>query len=183
LAPAVEPIRAAVAEGLRTAPAGIRRRLADRADPGAIESDLGRAVDRAVAVRGESVPSSRVWPVLGMVQTVATLLLVVTAIWVVLWVLVKFPVDAVVVPVLGQVPTPLVVLIGVLAAGYLVARLLGLHAGWVGRRWARRLAADVRRNVARDVATAAFAEVDAIEAERAALATAGIAVERDCATA
>ena len=183
LARAVESIRAAVAEALRTAPAGIRRRLADRADPGAIERDLGRAVDRAVAVRGESVPSSRVWPVLGMVQTAATLLLVVTAIWVVLWVLVKFPVDSVVVPVLGQVPTPLVVLVGVLAAGYLVARLLGLHAGWVGRRWARRLAADVRRNVERDVATTAFAELDAVDAERAALATTGNAVEHDCATA
>jgi hypothetical protein len=183
LAPAVEPIRAAVAEAQRTAPAGIRRRLAERADPAAIERDLGRAVDRAVAVRGESVPSSRVWPVLGMVQTAATLLLVVTAIWVVLWVLVKFPVDSVVVPVLGQVPTPLVVLIGVLAAGYLVARLLGLHAGWVGRRWARRLAAEVRHNVERDVATTAFAEVDTIDAERAALATAGKAVSRDCASA
>jgi len=183
LAPAVEPIRAAVAEAMRAAPAGIRRRLAERADPGAIERDLGRAVDRAVAVRGESVPASRVWPVLGLVQTVATLLLAVTAIWVVLWVLVRFPVDSVVVPALGQVPTPLVVLIDVLAAGYLVARLLGLHAGWVGRRWARRLAAEVRRNVERDVATTAFAEVDAIETERAALATAGMAVARDCAFA
>ena len=183
LAPAVEPIRAAVAEALRTAPAGIRRRLAERANSGALERDLGRAVDRAVAVRGESVPASGVWPVLGMVQTAATLLLVVTAIWVVLWVLVKFPVDSVVVPVLGQVPTPLVVLIGVLAAGYLVARLLGLHAGWVGRRWARRLAAEVRHNVERDVATTAFAEVDTIDAERAALATAGKAVSRDCASA
>ena len=91
--------------------------------------------------------------------------------------------DSVVVPALGQVPTPLVVLIGVLAAGYLVARLLGLHAGWVGRRWARRLAAEVRRNVERDVATTAFAEVEAIETERAALATAGMAVARDCAFA
>jgi hypothetical protein len=181
LTPAVEPIRAAVAEALRMAPTGIRRRLAERADPGAIERDLGRAIDRAVAVRGETVPSSRVWPVIGLVQTLATLLLVVTAIWVVLWVLVKFPVDSVVVPVLGQVPTPLVVLIGVLSAGYLVARLLGLHAGWIGRRWARRLAAEVRRNVERDVATTAFAEVDAIEADRTALAQASLVVSRDCA--
>jgi hypothetical protein len=183
LAPAVEPIRVAVADALRTAPAGIRRRLAERADPGTIERDLGRAVDRAVAVRGDAVPSSRVWPALGVVQTLTTLLLVVTAIWVVLWVLVKFPVDSVEVPVLGRVPTPLVVLIGVLAAGYLLARILGLHAGWVGRRWARRLAAEVRRNVERDVAMAAFAEVDAIETERAALAGARSAAARDCVSA
>ena len=180
LGPAVEPIRAALAEPLRTAAGGTRRRLSEGTEPGTLERDLGRAVDRAVATRGGDVPTSRVWPVIGLLQTAATLLLVVTAIWVVLWVFVKFPVDSVAVPVFGRVPSPLVVLVGVLAAGYLIARILGLHAGWTGRRWARRLASDVRANVERDVAATAFAIVDDVDADRTRLAAAVAAVEREC---
>jgi uncharacterized metal-binding protein len=127
------------------------------------------------------VPSSRVWPVLGLLQTAATLALVVTAIWVALWVFVKFPVDSMGLPIVGRMPAPFVVLVGVLAAGYLLARLLGLHAGWVGRRWARRLAADVRANVDREVANTAFGAMDAIEAERQVLWAAARSIGEDCA--
>jgi hypothetical protein len=148
--------------------------------PDRVERDLAAAVDRAVAMRGDEVPSSRVWPVIGLVQTGATLALVITAIWVALWVFVKFPVDSIVLPVVGQAPAPFVVLVAVLAAGYLLARTLGLHAGWVGRRWARRLAADVRANVEREVANRAFAAVDAIETERRALWAAGRGIGEDC---
>jgi hypothetical protein len=105
---------------------------------------------------------------------------VVTAIWVVLWVFVKFPVDSVVLPVVGQMPAPFVVLIAVLAAGYLLARLLGLHAGWICRRWARRLAADVRQNVEREVASTAFGAVDAIDADRRALRAAARGIDEEC---
>lgn len=126
------------------------------------------------------MPSSRVWAVLGLLQTAATLALVVTAIWVALWVFVKFPADSIVFPVVGQLPAPFVVLIGVLAAGYLLARLLGLHAGWLGRRWARRLAADVRANVEREVAGTAFGAMDAIDAERRALWAAARGIGADC---
>ncbi len=177
---AVEPIRAASATVLRTAPDAIRRQLATDVAPDAIARDLGRAVDRAVAARGRDVPTSRVWPVLGLLQTLATLALVVTAIWVVLWVLVKFPVDTVAVPIAGRVPAPLVVLVGVLAVGYLLARLLGLHAGLVGRRWAGRLAADVRDNVRRDVATSAFAAIDRLDERRGALAAAIATLQTSC---
>jgi len=131
-------------------------------------------------MRGDEVPSSRVWPVIGLLQTAATLALVVTAIWVVLWVFVRFPVDSVVLPVVGQVPAPFVVLIAVLAVGYVLARLLGVHAGWVGRHWARRLAADVRSNVEREVAGAGFGAVDAIEADRRALWEAARGIGEEC---
>jgi len=94
---------------------------------------------------------------------------------------VKFPVDSIALPLIGRAPTPLVALLALLAAGYLLARLLGAHAGWVGRRWARRLAGDVRANVARDVAATAFADLDAVEHDRARLADALAAARRDCA--
>jgi hypothetical protein len=126
------------------------------------------------------VPSSRLWPVIGLLQTAAVLALVVTAIWVVLWVVVKFPVDSVVLPVVGQVPAPFVLLVAVLAAGYLLARLLSLHAGLVGRRWARRLAADVRSNVEREVVSEGFRAVDAIEAHRQVLSAAAHGIGEDC---
>jgi energy-coupling factor transporter ATP-binding protein EcfA2 len=180
LGPAVEPIRAAFDEPLRTAPTGTRQLLARAVAADRVERDLAGAVDRAVAMRGDEVPSSRVWPVLGLLQTVATLALVITAIWVALWVFVKFPVDSIVLPVVGRAPAPFVVLIVVLAAGYLLARALGLHAGWVGRRWARRLAADIQANVEREVASRAFAAVDALETERLALWAAGRGIGADC---
>jgi GTP-binding protein EngB required for normal cell division len=180
LGPAVESIRAAFAEPLRTAPSGTRQLLARGVAAEGVERGLAGAVDRAVALRGDEVPSSRVWPILGLLQTAATLALVVTAIWVVLWVFVKFPVDSVVLPVVGQMPAPFVVLVAVLAAGYLLARLLGLHAGWIGRRWARRLAADVRQNVEREVASTAFGAVDAIDADRRAMRAAARGIDEEC---
>jgi hypothetical protein len=179
LAPAVEPIRAAVAEPLRMAPAGTRQLLARSVAADGLERSLGRAVDRAVALRNE-VPTSRVWPVIGLLQTVATLALVVTAIWVVLWVFVKFPVDSVALPVVGRMPTPFVALVVVLAAGYLLARLLGLHAGWIGRRWAHRLAADIRSNVEREVERAGFEGIDVTEANRLALWESARRIGEDC---
>jgi hypothetical protein len=180
LGPAVEPIRAAVEGPLRTAPSGTRGLLARSVAVDHVERGLGAAVDRAVALRGDEVPFSPVWPVIGILQTTATLALVVTVIWVVLWVFVKFPVDSVVLPVVGRMPAPFVALVAVLAVGYLLARLLGLHAGWVGRRWARRLAADVRSNVEHEVAGSAFAAVDAIEADRGSLWVAAREIGADC---
>jgi hypothetical protein len=179
LGPAVEPIRAALAQPLRTAPSGTRQLLARSVAADGVERSLGGAVDRAVALRDE-VPSSRVWPLIGLLQTAATLALVVTAIWIVLWIFVKFPVDSVVLPVVGQMPAPFVALVVILAAGYLLARLLGLHAGWVGRRWARRLAADIRSNVEREVEGSGFAGIDATEAGRLALWETARRVGDDC---
>jgi predicted GTPase len=180
LAAAVEPLRAAYGEALRAAPSGTRQLLARGVAADRVERELGNAVDRAVARRSIEVPSSRVWPVVGLAQTVTTMALIVTAIWVALWVVIEFPVDPVVLPGVGQVPAPFVVLVVVLALGFLFARVLGLHAGWIGRRWAGRLARDVRASVEREVATIAFGAVDAIDIERRALSAAASSVEEDC---
>src|SRR5690349_2125859 len=50
---AVDPIRSAAAEPLRTAPPAVRGRVARAVDPAAVEASLGRAVDRAIAVRDD----------------------------------------------------------------------------------------------------------------------------------
>jgi hypothetical protein len=178
----MELLRSAVAVPLRDVPPATRGTLATSVEPAALGTNLGRAVDRAIAARPSAVPSSRVWLLIGLLQTFATLALVFATVWVVLRVFVKFPVDSVVVPVLGQLPIPFVVLVLALLAGYLIARLLGLHAGWLGRRWARRLGREVRASVADEVETSAFAGLDRLEAARRALWTAARGAGEDCAT-
>ncbi len=181
LAPALEVLSGAVEAPLRDAPPSVRAMLATSMEPGSLGKDLARAVDRAIAARGADVPSSRVWPFIGLLQTLATLTLVFAGVWVVLWVLVKFPVDSVIVPVLGQVPIPLIVLVAALLAGYLIARMLGAHAGWLGRRWARSLAQDVRERVGREVEASAMAGLDRLEAARRGLWNAARGAGEDCA--
>ena len=180
LSAAVEPIRAAMSEPLRTAPVGTRSVLSGSVAQEEVERRLAAAVDRAVAAEGRDVPSSRVWPVIGVLQSMATLALVIVAIWVALWVLVKFPVDSVSLPVVGRAPAPFVALIAALAVGYLLARILGFHAGRLGRRWARRVAAAVRSNVDREVEASAFGSLEPFEAARRALWEAARGASEEC---
>jgi hypothetical protein len=181
LAPATEAVRSALTEPIRNAAPGIRPVIAGSADPTGLEPGLAAAVDRAIARRGVDVPTSRAWPVFGVFQTIATIVLAIVAAWVVLWILIRFPVDSIRLPILGLVPAPLVFLVGAILAGYLIARLLGFHAGLVGRRWARALESDVRAGVAREVEATAFGGLDSVEDARAALWTAANAASRDCA--
>ena len=115
LAPALEVLRGAVDVPLHEAPAAMRGTLASSVEPAALSTNLARAVDRAIAARAANVPSSRIWTVIGLLQTLATMALVFSAVWVALWVFVKFPVDVVVLPVLGQVPIPFIALVASLA--------------------------------------------------------------------
>ena len=181
LAPALEVLRGAVDVPLHEAPSAMRGTLASSVEPAALGTNLARAVDRAIAARAPAAPSSRIWSVIGLLQTLATLALVFSAVWVALWVFIRFPVDAIVLLGLGQLPIPFITLVAALLAGYLVARLLGAHAGWVGRRWARRLAREIRDSVGREVETSAFAPLDRVEAARRALWNAARGAGEDCA--
>jgi hypothetical protein len=180
--PAAGEIAARLAEPLRTAAPGTRRILATETSSERLEQRLGAAVDRAIAADPGEPPTSAWWTVIGVAQTIATGALVLIAIWVALWVFVKFPVDSAILPVLGQVPMPFIALILAVVVGYLLARLLGLHAGWLGRRWAAALADRIRDNVRTEVGSSTFAVVDRIEADRAALAMAARGVREDCTT-
>ncbi|HET7474308.1 MAG TPA: hypothetical protein VFJ71_14380, partial [Candidatus Limnocylindrales bacterium] len=171
-------VRARLAEPLRTAPPAIRRGLVHAADTGDLERRLGSAVDRAVAADRGTAPTSAWWTVLGFAQTAVTGALILVAAWVALWILIRFPVDSVPIPVLGAMPVPFVALVVALVAGYLIARLLGAHAGFVGRRWAGRLARDIRAGVRAEIDDVGFAAIDAIDRSRRDLAEAVRSVER-----
>jgi len=180
LAPALEILRSAVEAPLLEAPPATRGTLAASVEPAGLSTNLARAVDRGVAARATGVPSSRVWPLIGLLQTIATLAIVFMAVWVVLWVLVRFPADSIVLPGLGQLPLPFIGLVAALLAGYVIARLLGAHAGWLGRRWARSLDREIRDHVGREVETSAFAGLDRIEAARRGLWKAARGAGEDC---
>ncbi|MBA2374444.1 MAG: hypothetical protein H0V74_09630, partial [Chloroflexi bacterium] len=145
-----------------------------------LASGLASAVDRAVRRHDESVPSSRWWPVLGLLQSLTTVALILSVAWVVIWILARPPVDDAVLPLVGRIPIPFVALVVTVIAGYVLGRGLGIHAGWLGRRWARRLAASVRESVEREVADGAFGPLDRLEAARRSLWLAARATRDDC---
>jgi hypothetical protein len=64
---------------------------------------------------------------------------------------------------------PFAILVVSLLAGYLLARVLGWHAGWVGRRWAARLRRDIEAAVDRELTDHALEPLDRLESARRAL--------------
>jgi len=65
-----------------------------------------------------------------------------------------------------------VLLAMLLALGYVLARILSLHAGWLGRRWAKRLTDELTDAVRQAVTDEAFSPIDRIEEARTSLAAA-----------
>ena len=181
LAPAVDALRSVVDPRVQSAPAGLRPTLAATADGPRVSARLRSAVDAAIGSHMPMrPPSSRIWPVLGVLQTVATVTIALAAVWIVVLFLLRPPVDSVVLPVVGSVPIPLAMLVGGLILGYVIARLLGLHAGWIGRKWARSVARDVRAAVERAVSEEAFAGLDKVDAARRSLWEAGREARSTC---
>ena len=168
---ATELVRRAITDALPRVPPALRARYAAAGEGRDLEARLAKAIDRVVLRHADAeAPSSRLWPTIGLLQTANTLLLVFAVAWVILWVIARPEVASYDLPVLGPVPAPMVLLFVALAAGYILARLLGLHAGWLGHRWARRLSGEIRTAVQEVVAADAFAPIARIEAARAALA-------------
>ena len=87
---------------------------------------------------------------------------------------------AIPVPYLGPVPTPVVLLAASLLGGYVLAKLLGLHAGWLGRRWAKRVSARISREVRQAIADNLLVPLEQFEASRAALHNAVRAADDGC---
>jgi GTP-binding protein EngB required for normal cell division len=182
LGPAVESIREAMSAPIRDAPAGLRPALAATLDPGEVRQGLERALGRAIrGLDTVQAPTSRWWTVLGLLQTVATVAIALSAAWVVLWILARPATGSIDLPVLGPVPSPFVALVASLLAGYVIARVLGAHAGWLGSRWAGRVRARVAAAVEDEVRESAFGPLDQLEDARRRLAAAVSAIERDCA--
>jgi GTP-binding protein EngB required for normal cell division len=179
LGPAVEAIREAIAAPIRSAAPAVRPALAATLDPGEVRIGLERSLDRAIGGVGAlQPPTSRWWTVLGLLQTIATVSIALSVAWVVVWILARPVTGSIDLPVLGPVPSPFVALVVSLLAGYLIARLLGAHAGWLGSRWAGRVRDRVARAVEQEVREGAFRRLDLLEEARSRLSAAVADIER-----
>jgi len=181
LSPAVESLRAALGAALTSASPAVRPALAATTEPTPLRQGLERAVDRAIAgLERLDAPTSRWWSLLGLLQTLATIAIAVSAAWVVIWILARPIVDSVVFPVIGSVPVPFAALLFSVLVGYLLARSLGIHAGWVGRRWAGRLRARVSDAIRDEITERGLAPIDRLEDARQRLAASTAAVLTAC---
>jgi 50S ribosome-binding GTPase len=181
LSPAVESLRGALGSALADASPTVRPTLAAALEPNQLRRGLERSVDRGLANLDRlEAPSSRWWSLFGLLQTLATVAIAVSAAWVVVWILARPPVDSVDLPLIGTVPIPFVALIASILLGYVLARGLGLHAGWVGRHWAHRVRDRVAASVRREVTERALGPLDALEDARKRLATAVATLIQEC---
>jgi predicted GTPase len=179
LARVAEPIQLLVGDLLPRVPSEARGAVASLIDAEALRARLTGAIDAAVATRTVDVraPTSLVWSAIGALQYVVTAGLLFAGLWIAAVFLLHAPFASVDVPVLGPIPTPLVVGATLLLAGYVLARLLGAHAGMLGRRWARRLRADLSRELETRLGEVVFARLDTIDAARARIAAARSTIE------
>jgi hypothetical protein len=174
----VEAIRRGASSAIAASPAPLRPGVAAAVSAPELGQVLTRLVDD-VASRGARAAEPgkhRVWLLIGVLQTVATVTLVGGIIWSIVWILARPPVDSVNVPVLGAIPMPLVLVLAGALGGYLLTRLLGVHAGLVARQAGRALRGDLLAGIERGVADVAFARLDHLDTTRAALAKAAAGV-------
>ncbi len=170
LARAIEPLRLAIADAIPHAPAATRPALAAAAEPSVLTARIERTVDRIIASRGGlPPPSRRLWSVLGLLQTLNLVLLVFSVAWLILWVVARPPVDSVAIPIIGLLPMPFALLCLGLLLGFVLARSISIHAGWVGRGWARGLGNDLAGAIDEAIGRDAFAALDALETARTTL--------------
>jgi energy-coupling factor transporter ATP-binding protein EcfA2 len=173
LARATELIRRAIADALPGVPPALRARYAAAGEGRDLERRLDEAIDRLVGRESDvEAPTSRLWPFIGLLQTANTLLLIFAVAWVILWVIARPQVASYDLPILGPVPAPMVLLFVALAIGYVLARFVAIHAGWLGRRWARSMSSRVRTGVTEIVAAESFGSLARLEAARRELADA-----------
>jgi hypothetical protein len=173
----LNPLRSAMLDAAANVPAASRGRILNALGAPTAEADVARVLDRAVAEAGSDleVPSSPVWPVLGVVQVAVGAVLV----FAVAWIVVLFvagggvPVATVDAPLLGPLPMPLLLLAAAALVSALLGLILGWHAGLIGRRAAGRVGARVERAVGEAVVRDAFAGLARVEAARNVISAAG----------
>jgi hypothetical protein len=179
LARLAEPVRGLTAELLASVPPEVRAAVASVVDFDALHARIASAIDAAVSARTADVraPTSHVWTLIGALQYAITAALLFAGLWIAAIFLLHAPFASVDVPVLGPVPIPLLFLAAVLLAGYILARVLGAHAGLLGRGWARRLRDDLTRELETRLGDAVFASLAVIDAARARIAAALAVIE------
>jgi hypothetical protein len=183
LAPSVEPLRELVATTLPTVPGSVRGPLAALSTPATFESRIAETVDNTLTTEASEfrVPTSALWSLIGLAQYAVTAVLIFCAIWFgALFLIHDAPVGSIDVPYLGAMPTPVVLLVATLVVGFLLAQMLRLHAGWLGRRWARRIGKRVTREVWDRMTDSLLLPIERFDAARAQLASAARGANEDC---
>ncbi len=186
LAPAVEPLRELIAATLPTVPGSVRGALAALSTPAVFEQRLAETIDRSLATEAAEfrVPTSALWSLIGLAQYAVTAVLLFCALWfAALFLIPGAPVGSVDVPYLGAIPTPVVLLAATLLIGFLLAQALRLHAGWLGRRWARRIGEQITREVQERITDSLLLPIERFDSARDQLAKAARGASEDCASA
>ncbi|HEX2884565.1 MAG TPA: GTPase [Candidatus Limnocylindria bacterium] len=170
----VNPVRAAILEAGSSVPADARAAVLRALGADGLEETTTRALDRVArdAAAEFRVRGSVLWGVIGLLQLVAGGVFLASVAWYVTLYLAggSIPVDTVEVPALGPIPMPLLLLVGSIGVSAVLGFLLALHAGWIGRRLARRLSARVREAVGEAIAASGTAGLDRVEAVRRTIA-------------
>ena len=167
---ALNPVHAALVAASASVPAGSRAALVAAMRAENLEDDLARALDAAArdATSDLRIPGSILWPVVGAVQLAIGAVFAFAIAWYVTLFVSQgqVPVSTIDAPVLGAVPLPLVLLVGAIVASGALGLLLGIHAGWIGRRIGRRVAERVRAAIRSSVTEAGFGGLERVEQAR-----------------
>jgi hypothetical protein len=173
LSPTVNAVHDLVRRAALAAPAGLRPKVMALAEPDRLEERLGAALDEAVGRAGVAharPPRSWLWPVVGVLQVLATGALAAGLLWyLTLYLAGRAQADLPDLPTWGDVPVPLLLVVGGLVASWLLSRLLAASARRQGRRWADRLTGELDQAVTREVDAAMAAPLAGLEAARAEL--------------
>ena len=168
----VNPVHDLLRRAAVAAPPALRAKVMALAAPDRLEERLAEAIDGAVALASVDharPPRRRLWPLVGVLQTVATVVVAVGVLWyLTLYLAGRAQADLPDLPTWRGVPMPLLLLVGGLVAGWLLARLLAASARRAGRRWADRLTGGLDRAVTREVEatmTEPLAELEAARSE------------------
>jgi GTP-binding protein EngB required for normal cell division len=172
----LNPLRGGLLEAASALPAASRGRILDAIGSATVEADVERVLDRAVASAGADleIPRSPIWPVIGVVQALVGAVTVFALAWIVVLFVAGggVPVGTFDAPLLGPVPVPLALLAASVLVSAALGWIVGLHAGWVGRRVAARLASRTELAVREAVVDQAFAGLDRVEQGRRTIADA-----------
>jgi 50S ribosome-binding GTPase len=169
----VNPVHDLLRRAATAAPPALRAEVMGLARPDRLEERLTEAIDGAVT-RGTadhaSPPRSFLWPLVGVLQTLVTVAFVAGLLWyLTLYLAGRAQADLPDLPTVRDVPVPLLLVIGSLLVGWLLARLLSASARRAGRRWADRLTGNLTTTVAAEVDAAIAEPLSELEAARSEL--------------
>ena len=169
----VNPVHDLLRRAATAAPPALRAEVMGLARPDQLEERLTEAIDGAVA-QGTAdharPPRSFLWPLIGVLQTLVTVAFVAGLLWyLTLYLAGRAQADLPDLPTVRDVPVPLLLVIGSLLVGWLLARLLSASARRAGRRWADRLTGDLATTVAAEVDAAIAEPLSELEAARSEL--------------